>query len=135
MKPSAGLAVALGLLSFSNVLSVAQADVLPPERRITWQPGVPGGIPARNTDCANAVTGYGAKGDGVTDDTQAIQNAINACPAGQVVYVPAGTYRLNSQLTIAKGIVLRGAGPSATLLKTYAAWHGIQVGDWPSSPV
>lgn len=135
MKPSVGLAVALGVLSFSNILTIAQADVLPPERRITWQPGVPGGIPARTTICANAVTGYGAKGDGVTDDTSAIQKAINACPAGQVVYVPAGTYRLNSQLTITKGIVLRGAGPSATLFKTYAAWHGIQVGDWPSNPV
>jgi hypothetical protein len=38
-------------------------------------------------------------------------------------------------LTIGKGIVLRGAGPALTTLKTYADWHGIQMGNWPSSPV
>lgn len=113
---------------------VAAAQVLPADRAITWRPGVPGGVPARATVCANVVTNYGARGDGAADDSSAIQNAINACPAGQVVFVPAGTYRLNRQLSIAKGVVLRGAGPTATKLRTYAAWHGIQMGDWPASP-
>ncbi len=110
------------------------AQVIPTSRRIVWQPGVPGGVPARTTVCAN-VANYGALGNGTHDDTSAIQSAINACPAGQVVSIPAGTYRLNSELTITKGIVLRGAGPDVTRLKTYANWHGIQVGNWPSSPV
>jgi len=69
------------------------------------------------------------------DAYTAIQNAINACPVGKVVYIPAGTYRLNTQLTITKGIVLRGAGPDQTFLKSYANWHAIQMGDWPGSPV
>lgn len=45
--------------------------------------------------------GYGAKGDGTTDDTTAIQNAINALAnaAGGTVYFPPGTYRVNGQLT------------------------------------
>lgn len=126
-------------LSAALVLSAVVAEPawsqpIPANRRVDWHPGVPGGIPARGTVCADVKSGYGAKGDGVSDDTNAIQRAISACPAGQVVYVPAGTYRLNGALTITKGIVLRGAGPNATRLKTYAAWHGIQLGDWPSAP-
>ena len=43
------------------------------------------------TACLN-VADFGAKGDGVTDDTTAIQSAILVCPVGGRVMVPAGTY-------------------------------------------
>ena len=43
------------------------------------------------TACLN-VADFGAKGDGKTDDTTAIQSAINVCPMGGRVLVPAGTY-------------------------------------------
>jgi hypothetical protein len=42
------------------------------------------------------VKDFGAKGDGMTDDTQAIQLAINSLSGGGIVRVPAGTYLLNS---------------------------------------
>ena len=35
---------------------------------------------------------FGAKGDGVTLNTRAIQKAINACPKGGTVLIPAGTF-------------------------------------------
>ncbi|MBT9775471.1 glycoside hydrolase family 28 protein [Clostridium sp. MCC353] len=48
---------------------------------------------------------FGAKGDGVSDDTLFIQAAISACPAGGRVYLPKGVYKvvclfLKSDITI-----------------------------------
>jgi hypothetical protein len=61
---------------------------------------------------------YNAAGDGVTDDTSAIQSAVSACGQDQVIYLPAGTYKLTNALEIfQKGIVLRGAGPELTTLR------------------
>lgn len=43
---------------------------------------------------------YGAKGDGTTDDTTAIQNAMNAAStANGVLQIPAATYRVNCTQT------------------------------------
>jgi len=51
---------------------------------------------------------YNAVGDGVTDDTAAIQAAINASGVNQV-YLPSGTYRTTAALVIEKhGVTLCG---------------------------
>jgi len=55
---------------------------------------------------------YHARGDGVSDDTAAIQAAIDA--AAQV-YVPTGRYRVSS-LRLRSGIHLAGSGPDAVLV-------------------
>ncbi len=41
-----------------------------------------------------SVKDFFAVGDGITDDTAAIQNAIDCCPIGGRVTVPAGTYHI-----------------------------------------
>ena len=78
------------------------------------------------------VRDYGAKGDGAIDDAAAIQRAIDAVPAGGgVVYLPRGSYRIDSQITITRSeTVLAGDGQTTTdILCNSATNHGIQVGD------
>jgi hypothetical protein len=52
---------------------------------------------------------YGAVGDGTTDDTAALQAALNACPAGGVVYLPVGIYRTSAPLKIPPYVTLQGS--------------------------
>jgi hypothetical protein len=72
-----------------------------------------GGIPNRTTVCATV----SPKGGGA-DDTTDIQNAVNACPLGQVVSLSAGTFTIaeGNYVLLSTGISLRGAGPGSTIL-------------------
>jgi hypothetical protein len=58
------------------------------------------------------VKGYGAGGDGVADDTEAISFAINAAEevGGGIVFLPEGTYLISSKLTINKPVYIIGVG-------------------------
>lgn len=94
----------------------ARAEIIPATRRVDWSSaGVSGGIPNRSTVCATLDAAV--YGNGTTDATAAIQSALAACPAGQVVYLPAGTYRITSGITIPSGKTLRGAGMGQTIIK------------------
>ncbi len=63
-----------------------------------------------------SVRDYGAKGDGITDDTAAFLKAIANAPGGALA-IPAGRYRIEKILEIKRpGLVLRGAGMGKTTL-------------------
>jgi len=56
------------------------------------------------------VRSFGAKGDGVTDDTPAFQTALDARAqaGGGVVHAPAGRYAIKGTLTIPRAVTLAG---------------------------
>ena len=66
-------------------------------------------LPPRDT-WAN-LRDLGAKGDGITDDTEVIQKAIAAHPA---IYLPSGFYVVRDTITLRPDTVLIGLHPGAT---------------------
>lgn len=63
-----------------------------------------------------SVLSYGAKGDGVTDDTLAFQNALSAMSHPGVLSIPEGAYRITATLDLTSGTVLSGAGSGKSKL-------------------
>ena len=61
------------------------------------------------------VRDFGATGDGVTDDTAAIQAAVNS--GAWDVYAPAGNYLLSASIEIKTPIYFHGAGRNGTIFK------------------
>jgi hypothetical protein len=70
-----------------------------------------------------SVKDFGATGNGTTDDTTAIQNAINEVNSlgGGIVFFPAGTYLVSSTLTVSSGVTLHGTGPQGSFITTASA--------------
>jgi hypothetical protein len=64
-----------------------------------------------------SVKSFGAKGDGATDDTRAIQAAIDSLPNGTLLF-PAGTYKTTSKLTFHTGIRAVGQSISGTIISS-----------------
>ncbi len=136
------VAIALALIPSIPAAPAQPADALIPPDRLplpgTWESaGVEGGIPVRETVCADvAAAPYFADRTGARSAVAAIQRAIDACPAGEVVLVPAGTYAIDAALSIKKGITLRGEG-AATLFQVTAdtAVHIGGLGPWPPPKV
>ncbi|MFM7216201.1 MAG: glycosyl hydrolase family 28-related protein, partial [Verrucomicrobiota bacterium] len=78
---------------------------------------------------------HGARGDGVADDTGAVQQALDEAgrAGGGVVWFPSGQYRFNRPLRIPRRVLLRGASREATLLywsnRHFARLRGIVHGE------
>lgn len=85
----------------------------------------PGDIPALNWQPRSDWTDVrklGAKGDGNADDTEAVQKALDGVRNGSTVYLPPGTYRITTTLTLKGplvGVLIVGHGRDTKLV-----WDG-----------
>ncbi len=92
---------------------------LPSVGEVDWSDGINGWIQAVSSGVGSTVINvqsspYSALGNGIADDTTAIQAAINAAIAvpGGTVFFPAGTYLVSNTLTVtnAANVFLVGEG-------------------------
>ncbi len=78
---------------------------------------------------------FGARGDGVADDTDAVQAALDAAgqAGGGTVHCPSGQYRFNRPLRMPRRTLLRGESRDKTLLywsnRHFARLRGIIHGE------
>ena len=94
------------------------------------------------------VRDFGAKGDGIQDDTNFIQAAILCCPPDSRVLIPEGTYKINSlflkddlRLELAKGAVLSAMTDRTKfpilkgLIESYDEQDEYNLGTWEGNPL
>ena len=88
----------------------------PAERRADWSAaGLPGTAFPEYATVIN-VKSFGARADGTTDDSTAINNAINSATGPAVVFIPSGTYAVAKSIYLKSNIILRGEGSRKTRL-------------------
>jgi hypothetical protein len=81
------------------------------------QAGINITFPSGATGVCNVKSQYGAAGNGTTDDTAAIQSALNAC---QTIYLPNDTYRITGALLWPSGygnVLMVGQSQTGTVLQ------------------
>ena len=69
---------------------------------------------------------FGAKGDGVTDDTAALQAAV-AAAAGGVLYVPPGNYKISDNIAVPARTRVQGAGKASRIFQSATGKSGLVI--------
>lgn len=73
---------------------------------------------AINSDVYLSLKAYGAVGDGVADDTQALKDGISAAiEAGKILYLDRGTYRITDRILITKPLMIIGASNTESVIQ------------------
>lgn len=77
---------------------------------------------------AISVKDYGAKGDGITNDTTAIQNALNGA-AGKTLIFPYGTYNIDNKLFVSSNTTIFGYGATLFCISSANVNTGLYITD------
>jgi hypothetical protein len=111
------LRLLLHLTVFLSYSLCLLAQTIPATRLVNWQSAgldVPFILPENTIN----VLDFGAVGNNSNNDAPAIQAAINSLGAnGGIVYIPSGTYLMQSGLSLPSGVSLRGASATTTHLR------------------
>lgn len=110
-RPTAGIPYFMDIVADGRrtleLPPVTEADAAPQPgllSRHVWGPDFPSW---QSPDAADAIADYGARGDGLADDTAALQKAIDA---HEVVFLPRGLYRITRTLRLRPKTRLVGMG-------------------------
>ncbi len=124
------------LLVFLAFVCCAAGELIPAARLAdSWEPGVKvgviGGIDQYRTGRTNLINvtqaPHNADNTGVTNASTIINAAIAGASDGDVIYLPAGTYRAEATIAIYKsGVTVRGDGNS-TIIKPTGSAGGIGI--------
>ena len=97
-----------------NLTAISQ--VIPTDRSVDWSE-FPQNIIIEQPVNQISVAEFGATGNGVTDDSQSIINAIESLNGSLgYVYFPSGTYLISQPLILDDSCILKGAGSDETTL-------------------
>lgn len=118
------------LTQYSDILNIANTYTYQgAEAGYTVQTGLTSGNPIQRTlqeklDDHVSVRDFGAVGDGVTDDTDAINRAINQLFCRETnteirrcLFFPAGTYRVTNSINVPPYAKLQGEGGESSIIK------------------
>lgn len=135
------------LYTLSSVIGLSPSNPIAPDALASAQTVVSENI-VFPTDAGvlNVKTQYGAKGDGKTDDTAAIQAALNAYPNGKrITYLPNGVYLVSRTLTWPTGtpgtgndyknVIMQGQSQDKTILKLKDQNSGFTNGKTPKAVI
>jgi chitodextrinase len=115
--------------SATTQASTGTGFTIPASRLGNWQNnvGIIGGIPTNYTNCTTSAcnTLYGG-----TVTAASINAALASAPDNTVVRIPAGTYNINSPISLSglNNVVLRGAGMNSTIINNSAGSDNIDTG-------
>ena len=87
----------------------------------------------RFADVVN-VKDFGAVGDGVADDTAAIQAAVNSLATSGIIFIPKGIYKLNTNVVNSGKLVSYNISPEASFSGSGILENPTQFGFYYNSP-